>query len=99
MPVCAQYTIKCLKLVNTMKKLRVHMLTLAKILNDNVRSHDRGLDDMTASKRHSGFFKVVNLSEMVGCLEDLITYFAQPEEELSKLLLSHGRRHFIKIAG
>jgi hypothetical protein len=39
---------------------------------------------MTASKRHSGFFKVVNLSEMVGCLEDLITYFAQPEEELSK---------------
>ena len=40
---------------------------------------------MTASKRHSGFFKVVNLSEMVGCLEDLITYFAQPEEELSKL--------------
>jgi hypothetical protein len=48
--------------------------------------HFRGLDDMTASKRHSGFFKVVNLSEMVGCLEDLITYFAQPEEELSKLL-------------
>ena len=47
----------------------------------------RGLDDMTASKRHSGFFKVVNLSEMVGCLEDLITYFAQPEEELSKILL------------
>jgi hypothetical protein len=40
---------------------------------------------MTASKRHSGFFKVVNLSEMVGCLEDLITYFAQPEEELSEL--------------
>jgi len=41
---------------------------------------------MTESKRHSGFFKVVNLSEMVGCLEDLITYFAQPEEELSIFL-------------
>ncbi len=43
-----------------------------------------GLDDMTSSRRHSGFFKVVNLGEMVGCLEDLITYFAQPNEELSK---------------
>ena len=52
----------------------------------------RGLDDMTASKRHSGFFKVVNLSEMVGCLEDLITYFAQPEEELSKLDHLYNRK-------
>lgn len=38
---------------------------------------------MTASRRHSGFFKAVNLGEVVGCLEDLITYFAQPEEEMT----------------
>jgi hypothetical protein len=57
---------------------------------------------MTASKRHSGFFKVVNLSEMVGCLEDLITYFAQPEEELSEfclnnVLINHQRLRIIYI--
>ena len=42
----------------------------------------RGLDDMTASRRHSGFFRAVDLGEVVGCLEDLITYFAQPEDDL-----------------
>lgn len=44
-----------------------------------------GLDNMVASQRHSGFLKVVNLAQVVGCLEDLITYFAQPEEEISIL--------------
>ena len=41
---------------------------------------------MTTSGRHSGFFKAVRLDEMIGCLEDLIVYFASPpeDEELSK---------------
>ena len=45
-----------------------------------------GLDNMTSSRRHSGFFRAVRLDEMIGCLEDLIVYFAQPpeDEELSK---------------
>ena len=38
---------------------------------------------MTQSQRSSGFFKVVDLGEMIGVLEDLITYFAQPEDGLS----------------
>ena len=42
-----------------------------------------GLDNMTQSQRSSGFFKVVDLGEMIGVLEDLITYFAQPEDGLS----------------
>lgn len=28
------------------------------------------------------FFQLVNLNEMVMCLEDLINYFAQPEDEM-----------------
>ena len=43
----------------------------------------RGLDAMQDSQRHSGFFRMIDLGEMVGCLEDLVTYFAQPEEDLS----------------
>lgn len=34
------------------------------------------------NRRHSMFFHTVNLSEMVMCLEDLINYFAQPEEDM-----------------
>ena len=51
-----------------------------------------GLDNMTQSQRHSGFFKVVDLGEMIGVLEDLITYFAQPEDDLSegRLLVFFG---------
>ena len=43
-----------------------------------------GLDDMTVSRKHSGFFRSVDLGEVVGCLEDLITYFAQPEDDMSE---------------
>ena len=41
---------------------------------------------MISSRRHSGFLRMVNLGEMIGLLEDLTTYFAQPseEDELSK---------------
>ncbi len=42
----------------------------------------RGLDDMTVSQKHSGFFRAVDLGEVVGCLEDLITYFEQPEDDM-----------------
>lgn len=28
------------------------------------------------------FFQTVNLGEMVMCLEDLINYFAQPEDDM-----------------
>jgi ryanodine receptor 2 len=52
----------------------------------------KGLDNMTANKRSSGFFRMVNLGEMVGCLEDLITYFVQPEEDLSH----EDRQKFLK---
>lgn len=31
------------------------------------------------------FFAQVNLNEMVMCLEDLINYFAQPEDDMGKL--------------
>ena len=42
---------------------------------------------MTSSRRHSGFFREVKLDDMIGLLEDLTTYFAQPseDEEMSKL--------------
>ena len=42
----------------------------------------RGLDSIVQSQRHAGFFQAVNLGEVVGCLEDLIIYFAQPDEEM-----------------
>lgn len=32
------------------------------------------------------FFASVNLGEMVMCLEDLINYFAQPDEDMGKLI-------------
>lgn len=37
---------------------------------------------MQQNRRHSLFFQTVNLSEMVMCLEDLINYFAQPEDDM-----------------
>ena len=51
---------------------------------------------MTSSRRHSGFFREVRLDEMIGLLEDLTTYFAQPseDEEMSKIILIiHCRLH------
>lgn len=41
-----------------------------------------GLETLTQNRRHSMFFHTVNLSEMVMCLEDLISYFAQPEDDM-----------------
>lgn len=37
---------------------------------------------MQNDRRHSALFKQVNLEEMVACLEDLINYFAQPEDDI-----------------
>jgi len=45
-----------------------------------------GLDTLQNERRHSMLFKQVNLAEMVMCLEDLINYFAQPEEDIGPLL-------------
>lgn len=33
------------------------------------------------------FFQNVNLNEMVMCLEDLINYFCQPEEDMGKFFV------------
>lgn len=44
----------------------------------------RGLERLQANRRSSVFCANVNLTEMVMCLEDLINYFAQPEEEMGK---------------
>lgn len=43
-----------------------------------------GLEALQTNKRQSLFFQSVNLGEMVMCLEDLINYFAQPDEEMGK---------------
>lgn len=37
------------------------------------------------------FFQSVNLGEMVMCLEDLINYFAQPDDDMGKLSLSEKK--------
>ena len=41
-----------------------------------------GLETLQMNRRHSMFFHAVNLNEMVMCLEDLINYFAQPEDDM-----------------
>lgn len=41
-----------------------------------------GLETLQSNRRHSIFFQKVNLSEMVMCLEDLINYFSQPEDDM-----------------
>uniref|UniRef100_A0A0A9WDJ1 Ryanodine receptor 44F n=2 Tax=Lygus hesperus TaxID=30085 RepID=A0A0A9WDJ1_LYGHE len=41
----------------------------------------KGLEELQLNRRHSLFCATVNLNEMVMCLEDLINYFAQPEED------------------
>ncbi|XP_057319088.1 ryanodine receptor isoform X9 [Microplitis mediator] len=41
-----------------------------------------GLETLQVDRRASMFFQNVNLNEMVMCLEDLINYFAQPEDDM-----------------
>lgn len=45
------------------------------------------LEQLQMNRRHSMFFAQVNLNEMVMCLEDLINYFAQPEDDIGKLVI------------
>lgn len=40
------------------------------------------LETLQQNRRHSMFFQSVNLGEVVMCLEDLINYFAQPEDDM-----------------
>ncbi|XP_035704010.1 ryanodine receptor isoform X5 [Folsomia candida] len=42
----------------------------------------KGLEVLQVNRRRSLFFKSIDLGEMVMSLEDLINYFAQPEEEI-----------------
>ncbi|XP_072162212.1 ryanodine receptor isoform X2 [Bemisia tabaci] len=42
----------------------------------------KGLETLQSNRRQSVFTSSVNLNEMVMCLEDLINYFAQPEEDM-----------------
>lgn len=44
-----------------------------------------GLETLQQNRRHSMFFQTVNLGEMVMCLEDLINYFAQPEDDMGNI--------------
>lgn len=46
-----------------------------------------GLENLQGNRRVSLFFQSVNLSEMVMCLEDLILYFCQPEDDMGKSLI------------
>ncbi|XP_037915514.1 ryanodine receptor isoform X7 [Hermetia illucens] len=41
-----------------------------------------GLETLQGNRRHSMFFHTVNLGEMVMCLEDLINYFSQPDDDM-----------------
>ncbi|XP_023317849.1 ryanodine receptor isoform X1 [Trichogramma pretiosum] len=41
-----------------------------------------GLEMLQVDRRASMFFQNINLNEMVMCLEDLINYFAQPEDDM-----------------
>jgi len=47
----------------------------------------RALETLQSNRRHSIFFQKVNLNEMVMCLEDLINYFSQPEDDMGKAKL------------
>lgn len=44
------------------------------------------LETLQQNRRHSMFFLSVNLFEIVMCLEDLINYFAQPEDDIGNLI-------------
>lgn len=48
-----------------------------------------GLETLQMNRRHSMFFHNVNLNEMVMCLEDLINYFCQPDEDMGELLAKY----------
>lgn len=45
---------------------------------------NRGLDSIQTSRRISILLKTVSLKEMIHCLEDLINYFAYPEDDLGE---------------
>lgn len=44
----------------------------------------RSLENLQMTRRTSMFFASVNLTEIVMCLEDLINYFVQPEEDMGE---------------
>jgi len=50
-----------------------------------VKSIFRALEILQVNRSREMFFGTVDLNEMIMCLEDLINYFAQPEEEMGTL--------------
>lgn len=58
---------------------------LIRKINLTIVKFHSGLETLQENRRHSMFFASVNLNEMVMCLEDLINYFAQPEEDMGEI--------------
>lgn len=52
------------------------------IINAILLNFHSSLETLQQNRRHSMFFQSVNLGEVVMCLEDLINYFAQPEDDM-----------------
>ena len=50
----------------------------------NIIYVNRGLETLQKNRRHSLFVATVNLTEMIMCLEDLINYFAQPDDDMGQ---------------
>lgn len=46
--------------------------------------HTRALEILQINRSRDQFFGAVDLNEMIMCLEDLINYFAQPEDDMGK---------------
>lgn len=63
-------------------KLLIRVKTQTIIIKKIYYSLYSGLENLQSNRRSSLFCSFVNLNEMVMCLEDLINYFAQPEEDM-----------------
>lgn len=49
-----------------------------------IKNHFSGLEVLQENRRTSIFFQNINLGEMIMCLEDLISYFCQPEDDMGR---------------
>lgn len=54
------------------------------------------LETLQQNRRHSMFFLSVNLGEMVMCLEDLINYFQQPDDNMGMQTVNMCESNFDK---
>lgn len=51
-----------------------------------------GLESIVNTQRLDGFMEMVDMGEVLGCLEDLITYFSQPSDDM----IHEERQKFLK---